>query len=542
MKMKTLSVVIKIAVAAMALPAMADQGISSSAAPYLQAVAPGVNFTSVLTTGDAAANNGYHMVGLPDGLGAYDNDDGTFTVLMNHEIGNTLGVLRDHNGTGAFVSEWVIDKNTLQVISGSDLIQRVYGWDALNQLSSTTTSVINFNRFCSADLPARGAFYNNKSRLGSKAKIFMNGEESGSTGYAMAHVASRADKGNSYILGKFNLATNGSGSAAVGGWENLLANPNSGNKTVVIGTNDGGTGIMNNSVAVYVGNKTNTGSEVDKAGLTNGVLKFIKVANANDANGVSIDELLDTTTRTTKIVSGTAFTLSDGVTDTNVTTFSRPEDGAWSDAKTFYFVTTDHIDETDLTGGTKKGGTRLWKLNFNADYTGGTIDVVVDAATWDVALSGPKPVMFDNMNVNVDGTLTLQEDVGGADHNGKMWLYEPKNASMTMLSKFDPALFGDVVAGSVTAGTHTNDEETSGVIDITRILDREDDKRYSLLVAQNHASAGKLQGLGAISTAATATELVQGGQLLVMSRKHISEHEHEHEDNDHRDRNHRDRD
>ena len=27
------------------------------------------------------------MVGIPDGLGAYDNGDGTMTVLMNHELG-----------------------------------------------------------------------------------------------------------------------------------------------------------------------------------------------------------------------------------------------------------------------------------------------------------------------------------------------------------------------------------------------------------------------------------------------------------------------
>ena len=32
------------------------------------------------------------MVGIPDGLGAFDNGDGTFTVLMNHELGNTQGV------------------------------------------------------------------------------------------------------------------------------------------------------------------------------------------------------------------------------------------------------------------------------------------------------------------------------------------------------------------------------------------------------------------------------------------------------------------
>jgi hypothetical protein len=260
-------------------------------------------------------------------------------------------------------------------------------------------------------------------------------------------------------------------------------------------------------------------------------VKFIKVEGANDASGSTTDELLDTTTRTTRIVSGTRFTLSDAVMDPNVTTFSRPEDGAWADAKTFYFVTTDRLDQTDLAGKTQQGGTRLWKLNFNDDYTGGTIDVVVDTANWDVATRGPKPNMFDNISVNADGTLTLLEDVGNAEHNGKVWQYAPINGYLTQLSKFDPLLFGDIdsVTGLFTAGSHTKDEETSGVIDVTRILDREDDKRYSLLVAQDHKDAAFLQGIGAINASANAVELVEGGQLLLLSR-HEFELEDEHED------------
>ncbi|HMM71655.1 MAG TPA: hypothetical protein PKC22_05445 [Rhodocyclaceae bacterium] len=39
----------------------AAQGPSSSAAPYLQGVAPGVEFTSILTTGDSVG--GYRMAG-----------------------------------------------------------------------------------------------------------------------------------------------------------------------------------------------------------------------------------------------------------------------------------------------------------------------------------------------------------------------------------------------------------------------------------------------------------------------------------------------
>jgi hypothetical protein len=527
MKLKTLSAMIKVALAVAALPVLADQGPSSSADAYLKSVAPGAEITSILSVGDAA-DNGYRMVGLPDGLGAYDNEeDGTFTVLMNHELGSDKGIVRVHGGKGAFVSEWVIDKKTLAVVQGGDLIKQVFGWDASTQSSSLTPGVFSFGRFCSADLARRSAFYNAKSHLGSKARIFLNGEEGGSTGYAMAHVASGNDKGNSYVLGKFNRATNGSknadGSLAtdVGGWENLLANPHSGDKTVVVGTNDGGTGIMNNSVAVYIGDKTKTGSEVDKAGLTNGATKFVNVTGF-------AKELNDNVNRTTGITSSTAFTLNDSA----ATTFSRPEDGAWADAKTFYFVTTDQIDKTDLAGGTQKGGTRLWKLNFNDNYTGGTIDVVIDSATMPGGVGVDKPNMFDNITVNADGTLILQEDVGNNDHNGKIWQYAPQDGSLTLLTKFDPALFGDIANGTFTAGTHTKDEETSGVIDITKLLDRDDDKRYNLLVAQDHASAATLQGLGAISSGATAAELVEGGQLLLLSRPE-HEGEYEHKDDDH---------
>jgi len=66
---------------------------------------------------------------------------------------------------GAFVSDWIIRKSTMRVVSGSDLIRRVYNWDKVNQRSETTTSTVVFNRFCSADLPAASAFYNAVSGL-----------------------------------------------------------------------------------------------------------------------------------------------------------------------------------------------------------------------------------------------------------------------------------------------------------------------------------------------------------------------------------------
>jgi len=100
-----------------------NTGPSSSASPYLLRAEPGVVTTSILTVGDSVG--GYRMVGIPDGLGAFDNGDGTFTLLMNHEIARGLGVARAHGAIGAFVSKWIIRKDDLAVVHGSDLIQNV---------------------------------------------------------------------------------------------------------------------------------------------------------------------------------------------------------------------------------------------------------------------------------------------------------------------------------------------------------------------------------------------------------------------------------
>ena len=135
-------------------------------APYLLPVAgSGVSFVPLLTVGDQVGN--YVMPGIPDGLGAFDNGDGTFTVLMNHELPAGDGPVHDHGSPGAFVSRLVIDKVTLDVISGSDLIQDVHLYDpATGGYVEGTTA---FNRFCSADLADPSAFYNAVTGLGYQA-------------------------------------------------------------------------------------------------------------------------------------------------------------------------------------------------------------------------------------------------------------------------------------------------------------------------------------------------------------------------------------
>ena len=93
-------------------------GPSSSASSYIVPSGPKASLittTAVITTGDAVGVGGYRMVGIPDGLGAFDNGDGTFTLAMNHELGAGSGIVRAHGTASAFVSRWVIRKSDLTV-------------------------------------------------------------------------------------------------------------------------------------------------------------------------------------------------------------------------------------------------------------------------------------------------------------------------------------------------------------------------------------------------------------------------------------------
>lgn len=474
---------------------------STTTASYLVPVDTAVKFASILTVGDSV--NGYRMAGIPDGLGAYLNDDLlTFTVLMTHELGNTSGVARAHGGIGAFVSEWVIDRNTLKVIKGGDLIKSV---QELTNGAWTTKTNFAFSRFCSADLGVTSAFYNSVTQTGSTAKIFLTGEESASAtvGRGVAVVASGADKGKAYILPAFGPFT-----TETVGWENLVVHPNTGDKTVIVAMSDGG----KNGVYVYVGTKQKTGNEVEKAGLTNG--KLYRVVVNNGAAETTADDA------GFGIVNGSAkFTLVENVLPAGVagTSFLRPEDGAWDtkNSKRFFFATTNTMDAAkdgnanpDITAG-QVGRSRIWSLNFT-DVTnpilGGTLTMeLTGKETITVAGQTHGPQMIDNITVGSDGVLILQEDPGNNQHLAKVWRFDPATKKLEMIAKFDEALFGDYRTGKV--GTETKDEESSGVIEITNILDRRDGRRYFLMAVQNHKAA----------TGTYATELVEGGQLVLMS-------------------------
>ena len=445
------------------------------------------------------------MGGIPDGLGAYDNGNGTFTLLMAHELGAVSGVVRAHGAIGAYVAEWVIDKSTMEVKSGSDLMRSVY--TSADSSTWNVSAPVAFSRFCSADLAPVSAFYNAATAKGSQARIFLNGEESASTtARAVAHVATGADKGKSYVL---TWPTAGSSYPVNVSWENLLAHPNAGDKTIVMANSDSGS----NGVYMYVGVKASTGNEIQKAGLVGGTMYRIAVGGLTANETTASDAGLG--------ISNGAATFTCSATLTSGTTFLRPEDGAWDtvNANRYYFVTTSQMDAAkdgntnpDITAG-QVGRTRLWRLTFtdlSRPELGGEIEMLLDGTetvTVNSRVHGPQ--MLDNLCVSADGSLILQEDSGNNTHNAKVWRYVPATGSgvsnLSLLAQHDVTRFGDYYTSTV--GTITKDEESSGVIDVTTLLGRGDGKKYFLLVTQNHA----------IDTSANAAELVEGGQLMLMS-------------------------
>jgi hypothetical protein len=433
----------------------------------------GSKMTSVLTAADVVG--GYKMAGTPDGLGAFDNNDGTFTLLMNHEFGNTAGTTRAHGSTGAFVSKWVIRKSDLTVISGGDLIQRVNLWNPTTKTytayyaASPSTSAA-LTRFCSADLPEVAAFYNVKTGKGTTERIFMNGEESGNEGRGFGHIATGPNAGSSYelpYLGKFS-------------WENSVARPVSSDTTVVIGMDDTS---PNGQVYVYIGSKKNTGNEIDKAGLNGGHLYGVAVPGMllETAAGLSTTDTTFSLVDLGDVSGMTGTALNTASNTAGVTGFMRPEDGAWdpSNPMDFYFATTASTTNPS----------RLWRLRFSNPANlsaGGRITPVLNGTE--------SQLMMDNITIDHWGHILIVEDIGGDARLGRMWQYTTATDSFKVVAVHDSARF---LPGTPTpAGFLTQDEEASGVLDVQSILG----PGMFLLVDQAHYGI--------------AGEVVEGGQLM----------------------------
>ncbi len=485
------------------VPALGASGWLTDDPAYYLPSANNVEVTPILTVGEGVG--GYEMVGVPDGLGAFDNsrrgddddddDDGrgrgTFTVLMNHEIGPASGIVRDHGATGAFISRWILNKRDLSVVSGDDQIKQVLTQDPVTGAWAPAVAYA-FDRFCSADLAAPSAF--RYRDWGTGERIYLNGEErrppfsnppglvQENYGHAWAHVLTGSENGRTYELNDLGEMS----------FENVVASPYPQRKTVVVGLDDSTNALPGNTTAynpqnppsevyVFVGQKQRTGNPVVRAGLASGALFGVEVQGDPTEATVSGGERFTLESMSPAAQdSGAALQAESAAED--VTQFRRVEDGQWDPTHRnhFYFVTTDAFG----------GITRLWRLEFDdvrRPELGGTIHIAYDSP------AGVPGEMFDNMTVDSRGRVLLQEDPGSNAYLAKIWVFDPDSETLTEVAHANPAEF-----------TTTPDEESSGIIDVSHILGR----GMYLFDVQAHRPP-KYNG-------GTAAEHVEDGQLLAL--------------------------
>lgn len=476
----------------------AIKGPSSSTNPYVLPVADGVTTVSILTTGDSAPG-GYTLAGTPDGLGAF-RDGGSFGLLANHEFVPAEGVVRRHGQKGSFVSRWTIDRRTLKVKAGSDFINpgvrfwnpvaQTYGPSPLavatanprNPLDTFVVDTPVFGRFCSSSLTDPGQLYSRRSGRGYTGQLYFANEETGDSGRVFG-VTESGDAQELPRLGRFSQ-------------ENNLVAPDTGNATVVAGDEDGPSD--GSQLRLYVGRKSRRGDAFQRAGLTNGTSFVIDAADAavtNDvtfraayAKGTPADVTLNTVDWDQSGARQNAEAKADGLS------LNRIEDGAWdpSNPDDYYFVTT--AGGKGSGPGLRDGG-GLWRLSLedaSDPELGGTLTLVLDGSERAGAADGfYKP---DNLTIDREGNIVIQEDTGNDPHVGRVLAYSIPTGRLGVVATFDPALFTPGAPAFI-----TQDEETSGVIDASRILG----EGWFLFDAQVHKASAD-------------PALVEGGQLLAL--------------------------
>ena len=428
-------------------------------------------------------------------------------MYLNHELRDAQGIVRRHGATGAFVSRWVIDRKTLEVKAGSDLIDPgVSYWDyperdvrdrrsALSPIWQCRTPT--FGRFCSATLSDPGVFYDARSGKGYRGQIYFANEEDGDNGRAFAVTTD----GQATAFPRIGLFS----------WENTVPAHNRSKTTLVMGDEDGpGDGSQ---LRAYVGIKQGSGDPLARAGLDQRpeLRDRCRELGGHGRCGLAGD------IRQGRLRAGPPRerALEPHRSPSELARQDRwpqPQpDRGWDwdprHPNDFYFVTTEG-GQTSGTGLDARDGGGLWRLRFDdidRPFAGATLTLLLDGSE---SLGGTEPKFNkpDNLGIDRHGNLLIQEDPGGNNHVARIIAYRLKDGALGVVARFDEARFGPAASGS--PAFLTIDEESSGIVDGEAAFG----KGTFLFDAQVHTATGLPAGTGP----GTVQEFVERGQLLLL--------------------------
>jgi serralysin len=492
----------------------------------------GYTIDPIFTVGDKIGN--YVPTGIPDGIGAYSLNDNTVRLLVNSEIGNTVGYRYTlKNGLslpGSRISTFDVDKRTFQIVNSSLSFDTIINRRGEVVDNAADLENAGINRLCSGSLFEANQF---GAGIGLVDRIFMAGEET--------------NNGTQFAL---DTATNTLHAVPWFGraqWENVTQlNTNTTDKVAFIIGDD----TNNAPLYIYVGNKNsrNDGSFLDRNGLADGKL-FVWVADdaSNPTDAIELSSVTfkgsgnSTGGRFVEIDhydlarAGTAGYDADGfatqarqnelATAVNAFRFSRPEDVATNplDGTQAVLASTGVSTLDDVWGTTYRIDVDF--NNINAGDITARIDILYDgndADKRDFGLRSP-----DNLDWADDGKIYINEDraIGplfGANSGleSSIFTLDPSAvnpaATLTRIAQIDRTA---LPAGQTDPSpTDIGNWETSGILDVSTLFGN---RPGELLVfdVQAHSlrngsiiTATNIDGNGD-GTITAAENLVEGGQL-----------------------------
>jgi hypothetical protein len=490
----------------MAAGSLLVSGIAAAATaipPYLASLDPDWQATPLLSVADRVPVTGdpsreYQMIGIPDGLGAHANGDGTATLFMNHELVGTAMSEPYVGGAlnrGAFASRYVLDGDG-NPISGARAYDDVYQENTwIGPAADATNATRAFARFCSGQVfgPDHGL----------DRWIFFTGEESGGSGTfdGLGGQSVAIFDGKAHALPRLGRFAK----------ETTVVMRGTNKRTVVFPTEDG-PATLDNQLYLYVGTKQRGrgANALRRNGLDNGTLYVFRSLDPSRNSELTFQS--GTITGEWIPVQG-AESMSDGQLEAAVDalgafTLIRPEDAEFNpeEKNELFFVTT---------GGNAAQGNELGRLYLMqldkqdpADHAQLTIVYNADAI---VAAGGDVAISPDNIGVsegfvaiNEDGTSQSRAVMASKGRDGSIWLFPidadaPWEDRVDVDARFRPFELDPPGRDGVPVGPGV--WETSGIIDTSSIFG---DGTWMTDV-QAHGP-----------TAAPAANTVEDGQLLLI--------------------------
>jgi uncharacterized protein DUF839 len=448
----------------------------------------------------------YRMVGIPDGLGAHPNGDGTSTLFMNHELNSsTLSepVVGGPANRGTYVSQWILDADG-DPIAGRRAYDRVYQEDTfVGPAPEVGNATRGLARFCSGFLAG--------PEQGFDRWIYLTNEEeqtAANTFDGMGGVSVAIYDNELHTLPDIGRYAK----------ENTVVQPHQGTQAVIFATEDG-PATLDNQLYMYVGKKDRSAnaSVLERNGLVGGTVyvfrsldptrnsertfvtgsvtgEWVAIPNAGELTDVQLEAASDAA---------------------NAMTFIRPEDGAFNpnDRNEFFYVT------TGSSSGPAEGVNELGRLYSLRLHPGNPLKpatlTIVYNADLVVAGGGDTALSPDNIDassrylmINEDGTTESRAVMAAKGRDGSIWRFDlvkgPTGAvgvdgsSATRVVELDPPGRDGVPVGP---GVW----ETSGIIDASALFGGE-------------AWLSDVQAHPPTTAPGGATVTVEDGQLFVMTR------------------------